>query len=127
MELKELQNKIKRFDKERGWNKDWNLKDLSLNLTEEIGELWNLVKWVDVEKQKEIVKKKKEEVSDFVGDALFLILKIANQTDIDAEKQKEIVKKKKEEVSDFVGDALFLILKIANQTDIDAEKEYFQH
>ncbi|MBS3153623.1 MazG-like family protein [Candidatus Woesearchaeota archaeon] len=87
MELKELQNKIKRFDKERGWNKDWNLKDLSLNLTEEIGELWNLVKWVDVEKQKEIVKKKKEEVSDFVGDALFLILKIANQTDIDAEKE----------------------------------------
>jgi len=87
MELKELQNKIKRFDKERGWDKDWNLKDLSLNLTEEIGELWNLVKWVDVEKQKEIVKKKKEEVSDFVGDALFLILKIANQTDIDAEKE----------------------------------------
>ena len=86
MELKELQNKIKRFDKERGWDKDWNLKDLSLNLTEEIGELWNLDKWVDVEKQKEIVKKKKEEVSDFVGDALFLILKIANQTDIDAEK-----------------------------------------
>ncbi len=86
MEIKEAQNKIKNFDEERGWGNDWNLKDLNLNITEEIGELWNLVKWIDKDKQKEVVAANKEKVSDFVGDVLFLILKIANQTGVDAEK-----------------------------------------
>tara|TARA_Y100000034_G_scaffold134670_1_gene203793 strand:- start:145 stop:501 length:357 start_codon:yes stop_codon:yes gene_type:complete len=84
--MKEAQNRIREFDEARGWGDDWNLKDLSLNITEEVGEFWNLIKWVDDEKQKEIVENKKEEVSDFVGDTLFLILKIANQTGVDAEK-----------------------------------------
>jgi len=84
--MKELQEKIKKFDEARGWDKGWDIKDLSLNITEEVGELWNLIKWVDVEKQKEIVEKNKNEVANFVGDALFLVLKIANQTGVDAEK-----------------------------------------
>lgn len=85
MELKEAQEKVRKFDEERGWENDWNIKDLSLNMAEEIGELWNLIKWVDDEKQKKVVKENIEEVSDFVGDALFLILKIANQTKVNAE------------------------------------------
>ena len=28
-------------------------KDLSLNITEEVGEFWGLIKWIDDEKQKE--------------------------------------------------------------------------
>ncbi len=83
MDLKESQNKIKEFDKARGWENNWNVKDLLLNITEAGGELWNLIKWVDDEKQKEVVNKKIEEVSDYVGDTLFLLLKIANQTGVD--------------------------------------------
>lgn len=86
MKIKEAQDKVKKFDEARGWGDCWDLKDLSLNITEEIGELWNLIKWVDDEKQKEIVKKKKPEVENFIGDTLFLILKIANQTGVDAKK-----------------------------------------
>jgi len=86
MEIKDLQNKIKEFDKARGWENHWNIKDLMLNMNEEIGELWNLIKWVDDEKQRELVEKNKDEVKDFVGDILFLIVKIANQTKIDMEK-----------------------------------------
>ena len=37
-------------------------------------------------KQKEIVKKNKEEMEDFIGDVLFLIIKIANQANVDVEK-----------------------------------------
>ncbi len=85
MEIKVAQNKIREFDKARGWENHWNLKDLSLNITEEVGEFWNLIKWVDDEKQKRVIKENTEEVSDFVGDALFLILKIANQTGVDAD------------------------------------------
>ena len=86
MNIKESQNKIKIFDEARGWENSWNLKDLALNITEEVGELWSLIKWIDEEKQKKVVEEKKEEVSDFIGDTLFLLLKIANQTKVDAEK-----------------------------------------
>lgn len=89
MEIEEAQDKIKMFDEVRGWDEDWNLKDLALNITEEIGEFWSLIKWVDKEEQKRIINKKKEEASDFIGDVLFLVLKIANQTKVDASKALE--------------------------------------
>jgi NTP pyrophosphatase (non-canonical NTP hydrolase) len=84
MEIKEAQDKIKEFDQARGWEDNWNIKDLLLNITEEGGEVWNLIKWINDEKQKEIVDKNKAEVSDYIGDSLFLLLKIANQTKVDA-------------------------------------------
>lgn len=89
MRINEAQEKIRTFDEERGWKDNWNLKDLSLNITEEIGEFWNLIKWVDEEKQKNIINENKDKTSDFIGDTLFLILKIANQAKIDAEKSLE--------------------------------------
>ena len=85
MEIKEAQNKIKEFDDARGWSNSWNLKDLMLNINEEVGEFWSLVKWIDEEKQKEIIEGKKIEVEDFLGDTLFLLLKIANQTKTDVQ------------------------------------------
>ena len=84
MEISEAQKKLLMFDKARGWDKHWNLKDLLLNITEEGGEIWTLIKWVEDEKQRQIVKDKIAEVSDYIGDTLFLILKIANQTGVDA-------------------------------------------
>ncbi len=86
MNIKELQDKIKEFDTARGWKDNWNIKDLLLNITEEGGELWDLIKWVDDEKQKQIISEKKEEVLNYIGDTLFLLLKIANQTKVDSEK-----------------------------------------
>jgi len=84
MKIKEAQEKINQFDIARGWENGWNVKDLLLNITEEGGEMWNLIKWVDEEKQRQIVEGKKEEVSDYIGDTLFLLLKIANQTHVNA-------------------------------------------
>ncbi|GBE19507.1 MAG TPA: hypothetical protein ENG87_03310 [Candidatus Pacearchaeota archaeon] len=89
MKIKEAQDKIKEFDKARGWENCWDLKDLSLNITEEVGEFWSLIKWIDDEKQKKVIKENKDQVSDFIGDTLFLILKIANRTKVDAEKSLE--------------------------------------
>jgi NTP pyrophosphatase (non-canonical NTP hydrolase) len=86
MEIKEAQNKLSTFDRARGWDKDWNIKDLLLNITEEGGELWSLIKWVDENKQKKIIAEKKEEASDYIGDTLFLVIKLANQMGIDASK-----------------------------------------
>lgn len=87
--MKEQQEKIRKFDEARGWSDSWDLKDLMLNITEEVGELWDLVKWIDDEKQKKVVEENREKVSDFIGDTMFLLLKIANQTKVDAEKALE--------------------------------------
>ena len=84
MEIKQAQEKIREFDKARGWENNWDIKDLALNITEEVGEFWNLIKWIGEEKQKEIINNKKQEASDFIGDTLFLILKLANQMKIDS-------------------------------------------
>jgi len=85
MNIKEAQEKILEFDKARDWHTQWNLKDLSLNITEEVGEFWNLIKWIDDEKQKKIIIEKKERASDFIGDILFLVLKMANQMNVNAD------------------------------------------
>lgn len=85
MNLKEAQDKIKKFDEERGWKGDWFIKDLSLNLVEEVGELWDLIKWIDEEKQRKVIKENKSEASDFIGDSIFLLIKIANKMEINIE------------------------------------------
>jgi NTP pyrophosphatase (non-canonical NTP hydrolase) len=91
MKIKEAQEKIEEFDKARGWSGDWHLKDLALNMNEEIGELWNLIKWVDEEKQRKIITEKKEEAGNFIGDALFLLLKMANKMEINSEEELQKV------------------------------------
>ena len=93
MEIKKAQEKVKEFDKARGWEDDWQLKDIGLNMVEEVGELWNLIKWIDEDKQREVINQNKDEVKDFIGDSLFLTLKMANKTGIDVEKAlKETLK-----------------------------------
>ncbi len=86
MEIKEAQDEVKKFDEDRGWKDSWNIKDLLLNINEETGELWHLVKWIEDEKQKQVIEKNKDEVEDFIGDTFYLILKLANQTGVDVEK-----------------------------------------
>jgi NTP pyrophosphatase (non-canonical NTP hydrolase) len=85
--MKEMQDKIKKFNSDREWGKVWELKDLLLNMNEEIGELWHIIKWIDEEKQKEMIAKNKEEVGNFIGDMSFLLLKIASICDVDAEEK----------------------------------------
>ena len=84
MEIKDAQDKVKEFDVARGWGERWDVKDSLLNITEEGGELWNLIKWVGEDKQREIIAANKTEASDYIGDTLFLILKLANQMGVDA-------------------------------------------
>jgi len=89
--MRETQNKIKKFNDVREWSDPGCIKDLLLNLNEEIGEIWSLIKWVDTEKQQQLIKENKEEAENFVGDVLYLILKIAYLCDIDSKKAIEDV------------------------------------
>lgn len=84
--MKNFQEEIGKFNLERGWNKDSRfIKDFLLNLCEEATEAWTVIKWIDEEKQKEVIKEHVDKFEDFVGDSLYLIFKIAWLLDIDSE------------------------------------------
>lgn len=85
--MKEIQDKIKKFNEERDWGKVSEIKDLLLNITEEVGEFWNIIKWVDEEKQKELIKNNIGEVGNFIGDMEYLILKIAFIAGVNSEEE----------------------------------------
>ena len=85
--MKAIQNKVKEFNEAREWGKVGEIKDLLLNMNEEIGEFWHVIKWVDENKQKELIAKNKEEVGNFIGDMQYLLLKIAFICNIDSEEE----------------------------------------
>jgi NTP pyrophosphatase (non-canonical NTP hydrolase) len=85
--MKDIQEKIKNFNIKRNWGKVGEIKDLLLNMNEEIGELWHIIKWVDDEKQKELLEEYKDEVGNFIGDMQYLLLKIAFITGVDSEEE----------------------------------------
>lgn len=84
--MKESQEKVKEFNDLRGWSTPEHIKELLLNMTEEIGELWNLIKWVDIETQQKLIRENKAEAENFIGDMLYLILKLAYLCDVDSKK-----------------------------------------
>lgn len=83
--MKNIQDQIQKFDDARDWSNPAQIKDLLLNMNEEIGEFWNLIKWVDAPEQQRLIKENKEEVANFIGDMVFLILKIAHLCGVDSE------------------------------------------
>jgi NTP pyrophosphatase (non-canonical NTP hydrolase) len=85
-EVSEWQSRVKAFNEARAWGKPEYLKDLLLNMCEEVGECWNVVKWVDGKRGVELVRKHKDEVEDFVGQQLYLALKIAYLSEVDGER-----------------------------------------
>jgi len=89
--MREMQERIKKFNDEREWSNPKSAKDLMLNMTEEIGEMWNIIKWVDVDKQQELVKKHNDEVENFIGDMLYLTFKLAYLFNVDSQKGIEDV------------------------------------
>ncbi len=95
--MKKAQEKVAKFNDERGWKADSSkIKDFLLNMVEECGEAWNIIKWVDAETQKKLIKEHKDEFKDFVGDQLFLVLKVAYLLDIDSQEAFDEVMRKYE-------------------------------
>src|SRR3989338_2293395 len=83
--LQEWQGQIKVFNEERLWGNPRCIKDLLLNITEEVGEAWNVIKWVSEEKSLELTQKQKVEWADFIGQVQYLVLKLAYLTNVNTE------------------------------------------
>ncbi|MBM3233088.1 hypothetical protein FJZ18_02895 [Candidatus Pacearchaeota archaeon] len=84
--MNQTQETIKRFNDARDWSDPGCIKDLLLNMNEEIGEFWNIIKWVDVSTQQKLIQKEHPEVENFIGDMLYLILKISYLCNVDSQK-----------------------------------------
>lgn len=84
--MKETQKYIKDFNDKRDWGKKGETKDLLLNMNEEIGEFWNIIKWVDIETQTRLIKENHAEVENFIGDMLYLVFKTANICGVECKK-----------------------------------------
>ena len=82
MDIENIQEIIKKFNDARDWSTPESIKDLLLNMNEEVSEFWTIIKWVDVPTQQMLLQKHNEEVKDFIGDMLYLILKISYQCNI---------------------------------------------
>jgi len=95
--MKLLQEEIEKFNKDREWGYVGEIKDLLLNMNEEIGEFWHVIKWIDENKQKKMIKENIEEVDNFIGDMLFLIIKISAICEIDSEEALKKVLKEYEQ------------------------------
>lgn len=88
MQLTDAQERVVTFNNEREWM-HCDVKDLLLNIIEETGEAWNLIKWVDRTTQKELIAKHTDEFEDFIGDQLYLLFKIAGIAGVDSKKAFE--------------------------------------
>ena len=74
--MKESQEKIKQFNDVRDWSSPSQIKDLMLNMTEEIGEMWNVIKWTDVETQQKLIKENKEKTEAILWNLLYGLAEI---------------------------------------------------
>ena len=88
----DIQNKILEFTKERDWDKDeyLNVYNMLCNITEETGEVWNLIKWMKSDEDlKKLIEKNRVEMIDGIGDLIWCIAKLANTLGIDMQEAVE--------------------------------------
>lgn len=90
-ELKEMQEKLAEFIKERDWNKFHNPKDIAIALSVEANELLEHFQWKKPGEIDQVMKEKKEEIGSEVADIMNFLIHFSNATNIDI--YEEFVKK----------------------------------
>lgn len=87
-DIKELQQLVLKFRKERGW--DWegnkNPKDLAISLSLEAAELLEHFQWKDTKHMAEYLKTNRQEIGEELCDVLWWVLLMAHDLDIDLPK-----------------------------------------
>ncbi len=85
--IKEIQSEIAAFADARNWAETFQVYGILLNMIEEIGEAWNVVKHLEKDEKllKKVIKDNKSEMEDFIGDISFLIFKLSHVLGIDVE------------------------------------------
>jgi dCTP diphosphatase len=81
--LSDLQLQLAEFAKRRGWDKLRTLKDVSLALGIEVGELQELLLWVPPGEEQAVIEEHREELESEAADILIYLLALTEMADID--------------------------------------------
>lgn len=84
--MQNLQKKVSEFVDERNWAETYHVYGIMLNMIEEIGEAWNVVKHLEKDEKllRKVMDENKEELEDFIGDLQFLVFKLSHVFGVDA-------------------------------------------
>ncbi|MBI2134966.1 nucleotide pyrophosphohydrolase [Candidatus Woesearchaeota archaeon] len=85
--IQELKDKVKKFCEDRDWDQYHNAKDLAIGITTEASELLEHFRFKSEEDIKEILKSKKQKVSEELADVFYFVLRLAQKYDIDLAKE----------------------------------------
>ena len=88
MNIKEIQDKLAKFAKERDWDQFHSPKNLVMALTSEVGELNELFQWLTEEQSKNL---NNDEVKQEIADIFIYLVRLSDKLDIDIE---EAIKEK---------------------------------
>jgi NTP pyrophosphatase (non-canonical NTP hydrolase) len=85
--IKEMQVEIATFVDARKWAETYHVYGILLNIIEEVGEAWNVVKHLEKDEKllKKVISESKEEAEDSIGDIAFLVFKLAHVLGVDVE------------------------------------------
>ncbi len=83
--LDQLQELIRRFRDERGWEKFHDPASLATAINVEAGELLELFLWRDAEESLEFARGNTDRVSDELADIMIFTINLANRLDINLE------------------------------------------
>jgi len=86
--INEVQKIIGDFADERKWAETYQVYGILLNIIEEVGETWNVVKHLEKDEVllRKIIDDNKDEMEDSIGDIAFLVFKLAHVLNVDVEK-----------------------------------------
>lgn len=108
MDIKNLEQIIKKFSKDRDWDQFHSPKNLSMALSVESSELLEIFQWLTEEESYNLSESKKQHSKEEIADIAIYLLRISMKLDIDLEEaiiEKMKKNEKKYPVEKFKGSA----------------------
>ncbi|NQY24554.1 MAG: nucleotide pyrophosphohydrolase [Campylobacteraceae bacterium] len=97
MDMQKIETLIKKFSKERDWDKFHNPKNLAMALSVESAELLEIFQWLSHDESLELKDEKLEHLKEEIADVAVYLLRICMSYDINLEEAIVSKMKKNEE------------------------------
>jgi NTP pyrophosphatase (non-canonical NTP hydrolase) len=102
MTLKDLQDKVAKFQNDRDWKQFHTPKDLVLSMMAEVAEIGDHFKWKKPSDIEDYLKTNKGEIADELADVLHNVLLMSYELEIDLE-QAFLKKMVEEKLIDYIA------------------------
>lgn len=89
MDIKTIQQRLRKFAEERNWEQFHSPKNLSMALAAEAAELLEIFQWLNEKQSKDIVNSEKDmaQVKEEIADVFIYLMRLADKLNIDIEKE----------------------------------------